>query len=178
MQLVCQRNSLNRRDVTDQEIAELSEILTVQENKGGALIANRVCRCHGLEGRRGRGRMYLNAHAPPLTHSINTSSHEKCFRLTRGLRVRLPDGAKTLGVSSSSLLWQSQDGSLLAPSFGEHSRSVLEPMDDKVLGRPGNVMAHVIEFYIPARFEPKVKWVPQEQCGKVIAFPSDLKKSA
>src|SRR5258707_6638738 len=75
-----------------------------------------------LEGRRGRGRMYLNAHAPPVTHSINTSSHEKCFRLTRGLRVRLPDGAKTLGVSSSSLLWQSQDGSLLAPSFGEHSR--------------------------------------------------------
>jgi hypothetical protein len=51
-------------------------------------------------------------------------------------------------------------------------------MDDKVLGRPGNVMAHVIEFYIPARFEPKVKWVPQEQCGKVIAFPSDLKESA
>jgi hypothetical protein len=60
-------------------------------------------------------------------------------------------------------------GSLLAPSFGEHSRSVLEPMDDKVLGRPGNVMAHVIEFYVPACFKPKVKWVPQEQRGKVIA---------
>jgi len=178
MQLVCQRNSLNRRDVTAQEIAELSEILTVQENKGGALVANRLCRCHGLEGRRGRGRMYLNVHAPPLTHSINRSSHENCFRLTRGLRVHLPNGAKTLAMSSSSLLWQSQDGSLLAPSFGEHSRSVLEPMDDKVFGRPGNVMAHVIEFYIPARFKPKVKWVPQEERGKVIAFPSDLKKSA
>ena len=72
-------------------------------------------------------------------------------------------------MSSSSLLWQSQDGSLLAPSFGEHSRSVLEPMDDKVLGRPGNVMAHVIEFYVPACFKAKVKWVPQEQRGKVIA---------
>jgi hypothetical protein len=34
MQLVCQRNSLNRRDVTAKEIAEPSEILTVQENKG------------------------------------------------------------------------------------------------------------------------------------------------
>ena len=50
MQLVCQRNSLNRRDVTAQEIAELSEFLTSQENKEGALVANRVCRCHGLEG--------------------------------------------------------------------------------------------------------------------------------
>jgi hypothetical protein len=39
-------------------------------------------------------------------------------------------------------------------------------------------MAHVIEFYIPARFKSKVKWVSQEQRGKVIAFASDLKKSA
>jgi hypothetical protein len=38
-------------------------------------------------------------------------------------------------------------------------------------------MAHVIEFYIPARFKAKVKWVSQEQGGKVIAFPPDLKKS-
>jgi hypothetical protein len=40
------------------------------------------------------------------------------------------------------------------------------------------VMAQVIEFYIPVRFKPKVKWVPVEQRGKIIAFPSDLKKSA
>jgi len=39
-------------------------------------------------------------------------------------------------------------------------------------------MAPVIEFYIPARFKPKVKWMPQEQCEQVIASPSDLKKSA
>jgi hypothetical protein len=39
-------------------------------------------------------------------------------------------------------------------------------------------MAQVIEFYIPARFKPRVKWVPQEQRGKVIAFTSELKKSA
>jgi hypothetical protein len=32
MQLVCQRNSLNRRSFTFQEIAELSEILTAQKN--------------------------------------------------------------------------------------------------------------------------------------------------
>jgi hypothetical protein len=40
------------------------------------------------------------------------------------------------------------------------------------------LMAQVIEFYIPVRFKPKVKWVPVEQRGKIIAFPSDLKKSA
>jgi hypothetical protein len=32
MQLVCQRNSLNRRSFTVKENAELSEILTVQKN--------------------------------------------------------------------------------------------------------------------------------------------------
>jgi len=32
MQLVCQRNSLNLRSFGVQEIAELSEILTVQKN--------------------------------------------------------------------------------------------------------------------------------------------------
>jgi hypothetical protein len=35
MQLLCQRNSLNRHSFTVQEIAELSEILTVQKNAGG-----------------------------------------------------------------------------------------------------------------------------------------------
>ena len=40
------------------------------------------------------------------------------------------------------------------------------------------VMAQVIEFYIPTRFKAKVKWVPVEQRGKIIAFPADLKKSA
>lgn len=39
-------------------------------------------------------------------------------------------------------------------------------------------MAQVIEFYIPTRFKQKVKWIPQEQRGQIIAFPSDLKKSA
>jgi hypothetical protein len=39
-------------------------------------------------------------------------------------------------------------------------------------------MAQVIEFYIPARFKPKVKWVPPEQRGRIIAFPTELKKSA
>jgi hypothetical protein len=40
------------------------------------------------------------------------------------------------------------------------------------------VMAQVIEFYIPTRFKPKVKWLPVAQRGKIIAFPTDLKKSA
>ena len=42
----------------------------------------------------------------------------------------------------------------------------------------GCLMAQVIEFYIPTRFKPKVKWVPPEQRGKILAFPTDLKKSA
>jgi hypothetical protein len=39
-------------------------------------------------------------------------------------------------------------------------------------------MAHVIEFYTPTRFKAKLKGVTQEQRGKIIAFPSDRKKSA
>jgi len=39
-------------------------------------------------------------------------------------------------------------------------------------------MAKVIEFYIPANFRKKSKWIPEEQRGKVIEFRSDLKKSA
>jgi hypothetical protein len=37
-------------------------------------------------------------------------------------------------------------------------------------------MAPVIEFYIPARFKPKVKWVPQEQRGKSYCVPVRLEK--
>ena len=39
-------------------------------------------------------------------------------------------------------------------------------------------MAQVIEFYIPARFKKKVKWVPSEVRGKVIEFPVEVRKSA
>jgi hypothetical protein len=40
------------------------------------------------------------------------------------------------------------------------------------------VMARVIEFYIPDRFKPRVKWIPKEQRGRVIAFPGVIRKSA
>jgi hypothetical protein len=39
-------------------------------------------------------------------------------------------------------------------------------------------MAQVIEFYVPSRFQKKVKWVPTAQRGKVIEFPAEIKKSA
>jgi hypothetical protein len=39
-------------------------------------------------------------------------------------------------------------------------------------------MAQVIEFYIPAGFQKKVKWVPEKVAGKVIEFPANIKKSA
>jgi hypothetical protein len=39
-------------------------------------------------------------------------------------------------------------------------------------------MAQVIEFYIPAGFRRKVKWVPPDSRGKVIEFPNQVRKSA
>jgi hypothetical protein len=39
-------------------------------------------------------------------------------------------------------------------------------------------MGKVIEFYIPARFHKKAKWMPAEQPGKVIEFAAQTKKSA
>lgn len=32
-------------------------------------------------------------------------------------------------------------------------------------------MARVIEFHIPSDFRPKMKWVPQEERGKILEFP-------
>jgi hypothetical protein len=39
-------------------------------------------------------------------------------------------------------------------------------------------MAKVIEFYVPDNFRKKPLWVPAEQRGKVIEFPSAQKKPA
>ena len=39
-------------------------------------------------------------------------------------------------------------------------------------------MAQTIEFYIPSHFIPKVKLLPQEQRGKVIAFMSQREEAA
>jgi len=39
-------------------------------------------------------------------------------------------------------------------------------------------VAKVIEFYIPAKFEKRVQWVPLQQRGKVIEFSLPTKKSA
>jgi len=40
------------------------------------------------------------------------------------------------------------------------------------------MMAKVIKFYIPNRFQKKVAWVPPEERGKVIEFRVQVKKSA
>ena len=39
-------------------------------------------------------------------------------------------------------------------------------------------MAKVIEFYIPSRFRKVVKWVPQQQRGRVLEFPVAQKRTA
>jgi hypothetical protein len=40
------------------------------------------------------------------------------------------------------------------------------------------LMAKVIEFYIPSRFQRKVAWVPPQKRGKVIEFCTQVTKSA
>jgi hypothetical protein len=44
--------------------------------------------------------------------------------------------------------------------------------------KAGTTVAKVIEFYIPNNFRKTVKWIPSEQRGKIIEFPSQIKKSA
>jgi hypothetical protein len=39
-------------------------------------------------------------------------------------------------------------------------------------------VAKVIEFYIPTNFRKSRKWVPKPQCGKIIEFCPQRKKSA
>jgi hypothetical protein len=41
-----------------------------------------------------------------------------------------------------------------------------------------HLMAKVIEFYIPNRFQKKVAWVPTQKRGQVIEFCPLVKKSA
>ena len=44
--------------------------------------------------------------------------------------------------------------------------------------KAGTTVAKIIEFYIPNNFRNTVKWIPSEQRGKIIEFPSQIKKSA
>lgn len=39
-------------------------------------------------------------------------------------------------------------------------------------------MANVIEFYVPVRFQKAVKWVHQQQRGRVLEFPVAQKRTA
>jgi hypothetical protein len=39
-------------------------------------------------------------------------------------------------------------------------------------------MANAIEFYTPVRFRRAVKWVPQQQRGRVLEFPVEQKRTA
>ena len=59
MQLVCQRNSLNRRSFNVQENAELSEILTIQKNATALVSSSAEVTQEG-----GAGGLGLNAGEP------------------------------------------------------------------------------------------------------------------
>jgi hypothetical protein len=39
-------------------------------------------------------------------------------------------------------------------------------------------MAKIIEFRVPDNFVKPAKWVPEDQRGKVVEFPTQQKKSA
>ena len=39
-------------------------------------------------------------------------------------------------------------------------------------------MANVIEFYVPVRFRKPVKWVTQQQRGRVLELPLGQKRTA
>jgi hypothetical protein len=39
-------------------------------------------------------------------------------------------------------------------------------------------VARVIEFYIPANFSKRTKWIPPQERGKVIEFALPTKRSA
>ncbi len=39
-------------------------------------------------------------------------------------------------------------------------------------------MARILEFRVPDNYSKPVKWVPAEDRGKIIEFPSQQKKSA
>jgi hypothetical protein len=41
-----------------------------------------------------------------------------------------------------------------------------------------DAMARVIEFYIPAWFHKRVKWIPRTERVKVLEFPAAVRKSA
>jgi len=46
------------------------------------------------------------------------------------------------------------------------------------IGIEGDVMARVIEFYIPKNFRRPMKWVPVIDRGKIIEFCPQTRKSA
>src|SRR5262249_5053307 len=50
-----------------------------------------------------------------------------------------------------------------------------QPRNRRLVGR---LIAKVIEFYVPNRFQKKVAWVPPQKRGKEIEFCVQVKKTA
>jgi hypothetical protein len=66
-----------------------------------------------------------------------------------------------------------------AHALGEHSRRVnTGTKDHKLVQKNADVVAHVIAFYIPARFKPKPKGVTDEQRGCVCDKQEEAQKSS
>jgi len=59
--------------------------------------------------------------------------------------------------------------------FGIWRAFVMSPAAMKYFG---GHMAKIIEFYIPQSFRKVSKWFPPAECGKVLAFPLAVRKSA
>ena len=54
----------------------------------------------------------------------------------------------------------------------------LEDHDDSSARAKEVTMAKVIEFYIPKNFRRPMKWVRELQCGRILEFRAQTKKSA
>jgi len=48
----------------------------------------------------------------------------------------------------------------------------------KRVGQKGAAVAKIIEFYIPKNFRWRGKWNPPQDCGKIIEFKLQTRKSA
>ena len=55
---------------------------------------------------------------------------------------------------------------------------ILHATESGLEEKVGMTMGKIIEFYIPNNFRKRVKWVSPERRGKIIEFPSQMKKSA
>jgi hypothetical protein len=79
----------------------------------------------------------------------------------------------------SGISYQPKRHAFIGLRFGRRLAFLLSGKQNMAFGNSEMrmVMAKIIEFYIPQRFQRNVKWVPELRRGKVIEFPSSMTRS-